>query len=234
MKNCILLFLIFVSSQVFGQNNSNDTKILTKKEISEIFVESVKEKFKISYAIFRACKFTDKSGQFFVLFTESNDSISVKKDTFNRKIKALKLAYTNKELVKEWEINDFTIKQVNAAEFENSIWFWTKYCAFKDLDKDGFIDPIIVYGTSGINQFGDGRIKILVYYKGQKTAIRHQNGVLDFERNTQIDKSFYALPLQIQEEIKQIMTQISNDNKAIFPAGWQEGMKKKKEKLSEN
>lgn len=55
-------------------------------------------------------------------------------------------------------------KQVaNKDEMEASIWFWTNYSGFADLDKDGLIDPILIYGTSGMNNTDDGRVKILTY-----------------------------------------------------------------------
>ena len=82
---------------------------------------------------------------------------------------------------------------------KHSIWFWTKYCLFEDINKDRLIDPIFVYGTSGDNYTGDGRLKILIYYKDKKIAIRHLNGTIDFERKTKVDQSFYDLPVAIQE-----------------------------------
>jgi hypothetical protein len=132
-------------------------------------------------------------------------------------------------LEKQWEINDFILKEKD----ESSIWFWTKYCDFKDIDEDGIIDQILVFGTSGLNGYDEGRIKILLVYKGQKIVIRHQNGVLDFERNTQVDQAFYSLNLSLQNRIKEIMQKMIENNHAIFPYGWQDAMKKQKLKFDE-
>ena len=94
-------------------------------------------------------------------------------------------------------------------------------------------DPIIVYGTTAVNGYGDGRIKIIIYYKGQKVAIRHQNGTLDFERETSVDKAFYALPVLLQTAVKQKMELMIKNKQAIFPAGWQLAMKNKKTTINE-
>ena len=132
---------------------------------------------------------------------------------------------TNSEF--QWTINDFRLKANEVSE-EKSIWFWSKYIELNDIDGDKIIEPIITYGTSGINGTNDGRIKILTYYKNNKSAIRHQNGILDPERNTKPDKEFYELPSQIQIRVKEIMKGMTLDNNAIFPYGWEEAMMNKK------
>jgi hypothetical protein len=77
------------------------------------------------------------------------------------------------------------------------------------------------------------RLKVHHYYKGQKIAIRHQNGVLDFERETQVDKGFYNLPLSLQASIKHKMELMTENDQAIFLAGWQLAMKNKKTTFNE-
>jgi len=126
-----------------------------------------------------------------------------------------------------WQMRDFVLEMNKADSPEFSIWFWTKYFDLKDFDGDGLIDPIIIYGTSGINGIEDGRIKILVYYQGQKQAIRHQNGTLDFQRNTQVDSGFYNLPIQIQNHVRGIMKKMIENDHVIFPSGYEENMNNK-------
>lgn len=133
-------------------------------------------------------------------------------------------------MIKISELNDRVIK--NDAH-ENNIWFWTKYCDFKDYDNDSLVDLIIVYGTSAMNGYDDGRIKFIIFYKGTKVAIRHQNGVLDFERETQVDKSFYDLPKSLKTSIMQKMELMEKNQHAIFPHGWQTAMRNKKTFFSE-
>jgi hypothetical protein len=127
-----------------------------------------------------------------------------------------------------WRLQDFI-----DYERESSIWFWTKYSRFEDLNSDGYIDPVVVYGTSGDNGLDDGRLKILVYFKNKKFAVRHQNGVLDFERNTRIDSAFYLLPGEIINSVTSIMKNIIDNDQAIFPNGWEKAMDGKKTYIEE-
>lgn len=227
MKSCITFLFILVSIIVFAQ--TPETKKLTRDEINQLLPDSTKKKFNIGYPVFRAFKCTDKSGECFVVLTESADSIANNKDTMHHKIKAICLAKTKNGLSRKWEISDFIFKQNN----EYNIWFWTKFSEFEDIDKDGFIDPVLIYGTWGMNNYDDGRVKILVFYKGVKYAIRHQNGPLDYERNTQVDAAYYTLPAVVQKRVQQIMEKIVENNLAIFPYGWQNAMKNKKIKFDE-
>ena len=218
MKYFIYFILTFLNLTLLeAQQKSSTSEILSTKQVQTIFTDSEKKEFKINYPIFRVYNYTDKSGEFFCVLTESNDSITNTKDTFNHSIKAIDLKVDKGKLVKVWELNDNIIK--NERE-ENSIWFWTSYFDFMDFNGDGLIEPILVYGTSAMNGYDDGRIKFIIFYNGQKIAIRHQNGVLDNERQTQIDKAFYSLPQKLKDNIKSKMTLMENQNKAIFTATW--------------
>jgi hypothetical protein len=66
-----------------------------------------------------------------------------------------------------------------------------------------------------------------------KVAIRHQNSLFDDQRETQIDKSFYALPQGLQNSIKEMMESMVKNEQALFPYGWQKAMKNKKTFFSE-
>lgn len=220
-----IVILLFPGDFVFAQTK---TEILSQKVTSEIFTDSLKKKFSINYPIRRVYECKDKSGEFYLILSESNDSIVNTKDTLHKNIKAINFSRVNNVLVKKWELNDFITGPTKESEAEKSIWFWTKYFILKDLDGDSIIDPIIVYGSMGAYGQDNGRIKIKVYYKGQKSAIRHQNGALDFERNTKVDRSFYELPVKIREEVKKIMEKLTDAELAIFPYGWQHAMSKEK------
>jgi hypothetical protein len=180
----------------------------------------------LNFPIRRVYKNSDNSGQYYCVLTESIDLISnpttQEKDTFHYRIKAVNFKIERNNVTMIWELND---KIESNGNEENSIWFWTRYIEFKDYDNDGLIDPIIIYGTSAMNNTDDGRIKFIIYIKGRKIAIRHQNGTLDFARETQVDKGFYDLPQTLQSAIKQKMEMMTADGNAIFPRGWQTAMK---------
>lgn len=232
-KTLTLLFL-FSTAVAFGQTKVLSSEILSQQETRKVFTDQVNKQLGINYPIRRVYRCTDRSGQFFIVLTESNDLKTGRKDTLHHHIKAHNFYMEKSGLLKNWEIVDAITKQPGSNEMENSIWFWTKYTDFKDIDNDGLIDPVIIYGTSGMNHTDDGRIKILIYYKGKKFAIRHQNGTLDFERNTRVDKAFYTLPVKIQEHVKLIMKKMMDDGNAIFPYGWQKAMKAHKVFFDEN
>lgn len=227
MKN--IYAFILLSLFLFKANAQSDTtsKILTKTETNTFFNDAFKKKNLISFPIFRAYTYTDKSGTYYVALTESADSVNKLKDTINNKIKAINFKADKGITLKKWEINDFKTHDLKGVELETSMWFWTKYCQFKDFDGDGLVEPIIVYGTFGTNGYDDGRVKIILFYKGQKVAIRHQNGILDSDRKTQIDLTFYALPEKIQEHVKQIMATMEEKKHAIFPSAYADKMSKK-------
>jgi len=218
------IIILFCATHSMGQSKS-----LKNEEISKVFTKDTRTALNLKYPIYKAYTYSDKSGDYYLVLTESKDSITSEKDTINKNIKAVNIKTVNGTFSKKWEINDFT----NANSEETSIWFWTKYIDLKDYNNDSLIDPIIIYGTSGINGYSDGRIKFIIYYKGQKIIIRHQNGVLDFERHTQIDKAFYSLPLGLQNHIKLIMKTMTENDQAIFPNGWQKAMINRQTYISE-
>jgi hypothetical protein len=227
MKN--IYSFVFLSLFSFAAIAQSDTtsRILPKTETNEFFNDAFKKKNLITFPIFRAYTYTDKSGTYYVALTESADSVNKLKDTVNNKIKAINFKTAKGIHLKKWEVNDFKTPDLKDVEKETSIWFWTKYCQFNDIDGDGLVEPILVYGTFGPNGYDDGRAKIILLYKGQKVAIRHQNGVLDNERKTQVDLTFYALPSKIQDHVKQIMATMVEKKHAIFPSAYEEKMSKK-------
>ncbi|TAF34935.1 MAG: hypothetical protein EAZ57_02220 [Cytophagales bacterium] len=234
MKKILFFAFFLLLSSLFLTRVQAQARVLNAGEVARVFDSGTKSTFGIEYRIYRAYAYSDAGGDYYVVFTEKADKITESGDTINYKIKAFAFQNNSDGLLKLWEINDFTIKNPGTKEDETSIWFWTKYCEFIDHDNDGYVEPIVVYGTSGINKQADGRMKILVFYKGKKVAIRHQNGTLDFERNTQVDAAFYTLPAAIQNRVKAIMEKQVADDNCIFPVDWQEAMKKKKTQFDEN
>jgi hypothetical protein len=217
---CVIPALLSLTI-IRAQQNGTTSEIVSPSQVTTIFNDSVRKEFKITYPIFRVYKYADKSGEFLCALTESDDSTSTgidfsghqSIDTFSRAIKAVNLKVENNKLIKVWEINDHIIKNDNG---EKSIWFWTKYFNFSNYDDDGLVVPIIIYGTRASNDYDDCRIKFIIFYKGQKMAIRHQNGILDGERETQIDKAVFSLPRKLRDEIKAKMVFLEKLDKAIF------------------
>jgi hypothetical protein len=192
-----LLLLIISCRFVYAQN---ENRILSQNEVEQLFTDRLKRTFDIQYPITRVYAYSDNLGEHRIVLTE-NLNIQTDKnsaDTLHHNIKAFFFRLENNVLTKDGEMYDFVV----AGEI--SIWFWTKYCNFSDVDDDGLIDPIIVYGSKPEIDSEPYRVKILVYYKGEKYAQRHTDGDLDFMRSTQIDRNFYTLPKAIQTKVKSI------------------------------
>jgi hypothetical protein len=224
-----IAFFLFFSLSTYCQSNKfeqNKPSSLPNEEVELIFNDSIKTLFKIDLPIFKVYQYKQHEDTALLVLTESNTSRFY--DTIappNTQIKAYSFNRKNGKLALNWEIKDFCRKENQELEGEENIWFWTKYLSISDLNQDKIIDPIIVYGTFGINGYDDGRIKILIVNQNKKIWIRHQNGILDFERNTQVDMAFYSLPLEIQNHVKTIIEDLIENEFAIFPYGWQEAMK---------
>jgi hypothetical protein len=224
-------FFILVATYGFGQKNAGSRE-LSVHETDSVFPGSVKQKLGIRFPIFKAYQFQDRAGTHYLVLTENVDLKGVPPlvDT----LQGFCFLMNKGEFIVEWTVLDFILANGNPNSEEFSIWFWTRYVQLTDTDKDGYIEPILVYGTSGVNETSDGRVKILVYHRGAKRAIRHQNGVLDPMRNTRVDSMFYELPPVVQEQVKKLMVTITKDENAIFPHGWETAMRNKELYFDEN
>lgn len=203
-------------------NGHSQTKILLKGELDKLFPEDVQQQLGFKSRIRLVYNFTDKNGTYYLPICESFDGVG-EDDTTHYKIKAINLKYEGGQFVKQWELNDYIL----TAQMEESIWFYTKYVTIKDLDGDGETDPLIIYGSTGQNGKSDGRLKILMYYKGKKVAIRHQNSEFDGSRTTEVDKEFYELPEKVQSFVKGMMKRLADDGQVIYASNWVQQMSKK-------
>jgi len=210
--------------------NLGFSQTLRSSEIDQLFPFSVKKNLGIEHTIHRVDKFHDSDGEHYVVMTENMEGCEACHD----KIKAYCFLKEGNAYELEWKMQDFILPKGNDVSEEYSISFWDDYLLFEDLNNDGLIEPILVYGTLGINDTDDGRIKILIYYKGKKRAIRHQNSTLDGERHTQVDAKFYELPSNIQRQVQSIMKDIEADGYAIFPFDWENAMNREKLTFDEN
>ena len=220
----MIKFLLFFIFPLFAfSQNTTQVKQLTNSEIEEKFPAEVLEKLGIKYPIYRIYTYEDKEGKHFWILTENQVfkktntgkiiPLKYKNDIINDKIKAFHLLEEENSFKIVKTIYDF---RPDNQEYIYSIWFWTKYISLTDLDNDGYIDPIIIYGIVGDGDFSYSTVKILTYYKGNKIAIRHYNGVLDDERKTQIDTSFHSLPKPIREKIYNTIQFMEENNHSVF------------------
>ncbi len=226
MKTFLSIIAFFTVTIGFSQNNP--LHYLDSIELINRYTPEILMKHSIDYPIYRVYEFNDLNGDHELVLTEKPSG-----EKFIDSIKAFCFAIHNSERTLEWQLTDFIIHPKD-GQAETSIWFWTKHLRLEDLDDNGIIDPIVVYGTSGKYGTENGRLKILIYLNGKKYGIRHQNSGMDFGRNTTVDKAFYSLSSEIQLFVHKLMQTIQNNGNVIFPAGWEENMKKQKLYFDEN
>ena len=223
----VLLVILLLSISLSAQKKNIKTEKLSDGQIEAVITEKMKIGFKITEPLKSVYHYQDQSGEFYLLLCEE-------KSANNQSIRALFLKKEKNELKKLNELSDTTIFNKKLEYQEEWIGFWDKYFEFQDIDNDGLIDPILVYAVQGINGIEGGRIKIILFYKNKKISICHQNGILDYHRNTKVDSAFYALKLVFQNHIKEKMKRITKEGNAIFPHGWEEAMQQKKMYFDEN
>ncbi|WP_433836357.1 YARHG domain-containing protein [Flavobacterium anhuiense] len=227
-KNITILSRRISEMSEYLRNEKNSKyKTLSEEKINQIFTKEKRKELGINFVIWKVYDYKDKTGSYYLVLTEDKYKETVDGNNFNNAVKAFNFKIENDRWIKTFETNDFKDKH------EDSIWFWSKYIYVEDFDADGIIDPIVIYGTSGPNLYDDGRIKILLYYKGKKVGIRIQNGILDNERNFTVDADFYMLPKKIQDKIVEQMSLMVENNHSILPYGWQKKMAKKMTFISE-
>lgn len=211
MKNniCIIL-LLTLSNFALAQTNS---RVLSQPEIQNLS----KEIGNISYPIYKAYAYKDLSGVYDVLLCENQAKI-VKSDSLNTKIMAICVLNEHGRFIEKWVIKDKIISTDEVEFPETSIWFWSKYSSFKDIDGDGKIEPIIVYGTKN-NENEYSRVKIITVYKEKKYVMRAVECSLDDCRKFQKDETIKSLPKKIQQFLEQLLDKMRKEQNVLLKNG---------------
>ncbi|KAF2331867.1 M949_RS01915 family surface polysaccharide biosynthesis protein [Flavobacterium ginsenosidimutans] len=207
MKKYIAFLLSFYSTLIFSQKV--ESYKLTKQEISERELKDVTD-----FPIYKAFEFSDKGGVYELVLAENQKTIS-KKDTLNTKIQAICVVNDHGGFLEKWRINDLL---EDYEPKETNIWFWTKYCNTKDIDGDGYIDPIVVYGT----RTEDGyirRVKIITLYKTKKYVIRAVECDLDDCRSFKKDQNWNTLPQKIKTYVDQLLAKMRKEQDLLLKNG---------------
>jgi len=162
--------------------------------------------------IFMVYGLSDASGDYQIAFLEKIFNIK-NKDTTNNSIEAIAFRADHGGNLIHWSIKD----ERKSENEETNIWFWTKYCSFKDLDGDNRIDPIIVYGSKDGN--GYKRIKIITIYKNKKYVIRAIESEMDLGRHFIQDKEINVLPLTIRKYLHSLLEAIRKGQGVLLKNG---------------
>jgi len=202
------LFLLF-SYSILSFSQKTESYQLTKSEIKERELDQVSD-----FPIYKAFECSDKGGVYNLLLCENRKSIT-KKDTLNTKIQAIYTMSDHGGFLEKWRINDLL---ENTEPKETNIWFWTKYCSTKDIDGDGYIDPVIVYGTRNENN-EIRRVKIITIYKNKKYAIRAVECDLDYCRTFKKDANWNSLPPKIKTYVDNLVAKLRKEQDLILHDG---------------
>lgn len=207
MKNYFFLLFSFYSALIFSQKT--ESRKLNKQEIAQKQIENTTE-----FPIYKAYELKDKNGISNIFLCENQKVIS-KEDTLNTKIQANFITIENGQSRIKWTINDLLEDYIPK---ETTIWFWTKYCSFKDLDGDGYIDPIIVYGTR--TEYDEvRRVKIITVYKDKKYVIRAVECDLDDCRSFKKDSNWNSLPQKIKMYTDQLVIKLRKEQNLLLKDG---------------
>lgn len=217
MKN-LYLFLLFSFLSLQAQPDSSGATLLTDKQVQTLFPQETLKEIGVTFPIRKVYAFQDKLGKQYLIISENNTNPD--KATSIKAFNVLLKEGTPPQVL--WTITDAI------DDTEKAIWFYTRYISLTDLNNDGYIDPIVLYGTE--SQYGEpyeeNRLKFILYYLGKKTAIRHQNSSLDDGRHTQIDRSYYKLPLALKKKIRSIVATLEEREHALFNTETIEELKK--------
>lgn len=207
MKNYIFILILF--SSTFNYAQKVESYRLTKEQILERELNGISD-----FPIYKAFEYSDKGGVYELLLCENQRTIS-QKDTLNTKIQAICTMNDHGGFLEKWRIND--LLEITEPK-ETNIWFWTKYCSTKDLDGDGYIEPILVYGTRNEND-EIKRLKIITIYKNKKYVIRAVECDLDYCRSFKKDANWNLLPQKIKISVDKLVEKIRIDQGLLLKDG---------------
>ncbi len=225
-KKRILIKLFFICTTIlstttclFSQGQSSNCILLSQKEISDIFNDSLKREYNLENAVLKIYKYSDKSGNYLTILNEiKGPYILLNNDTPNIKANAINLKNESGKISKIWNLEKDALPDYIVGV--QDINFLEAYIEFNDLDNDSIIDPIIVYKT--LTEIG-----LSVIYKNNIIPIEYQFKGVDF-KSLRIDKSFYELPQIIKSYIEHKLYSMKTSMNIELPKAWQKKMKKNK------
>ncbi|WP_456314324.1 M949_RS01915 family surface polysaccharide biosynthesis protein [Pseudomonas shirazensis] len=203
----LFISFLFILYSSFGFSQKVESSILDKEQIKQRELENLSD-----FPIYKAYEYQDKGGVFELVLCENQTN---KKDTLNTKIQAICGMNDHGGFLEKWRINDLLEDYIPK---ETNIWFWTKYCSIKDIDGDGYAEPIIVYGTR--TEYDEiRRVKIITVYKNKKYVIRAVECDLDICRSFKKDSNWNSLPQKIKLYVDQLVVKIRKEQDLLLKDG---------------
>lgn len=207
---CLFLLLICAPILVMAQSKKDKS---TCADDALLLNTDTLRKSKVLLPVFKHFCYSDQSGNYVLYLTEKQD-----KRYASEKLSSAIEAHLFKIEIDNSLSSPISIRdQANKAEA--GLEFWSKLTEIADIDKDGNIDPVLVYrfynedddGKINYDAFA-GRIKIILFYKGEKVVIRAITGDLDGERLTTATENFFSLPASVKKHLVKKMIGMYKDN----------------------
>ena len=172
---------------------------------------------KVTLPVFAHFCYRDKSGDYVVYLTESGDR-RYDGETLSSKIGAYLFKINpGPTLAARGTVSD------SALEGTAGVQWWTKLTELSDIDGDGLVDPILVYRFYASDDNGkmlsdsfEGRLKIIVFHRDAKAAIRAITGDLDGQRSTTASAPYFKLPPVLQTHLVRKMNRMYDDDQFGF------------------
>lgn len=207
----LFAFLIFSSSNAHAEPGSrciNDDFLLHRDTLKTA---------KVTLPVIAHFCYRDKSGDYVVYLTESGDrrddgeTLSSKIGAYLFKINA------GPTLAARGTVRD------SALEGMAGVQWWTKLTELNDIDGDGLVDPILVYrfydyddNGKMLNDAFEGRLKVIVFHRDVKAAIRAITGNLDPQRSTTASPPYFKLPPVLQTHLVSKMRRMYDEDQFGF------------------
>jgi hypothetical protein len=186
------------------------------------FHDTILQKAEVFYPIFQSYDYKENNENVAIILTQNSDK-DPNANSNSSHIVAHKLIKTSNTLTSIWRYDD-QIKPLADGGREKTIHWLGHYSKSEDADQDGNQEQYLTYVTEGNNNNSDGRLVLMINYQDKKIFIKHQNGVLDFQRKMKVEPAFYKLPLKVKNTAISILKEIEKDEVAILPFSWEQQM----------
>lgn len=172
---------------------------------------------KVTLPVFVHFCYRDKSGDYVVYLTESDDR-RYEGETLSSKIGAYLFKINSwPTLAARGTVSD------SAPEGEAGVRWWSTLTELDDIDGDGLVDPILVHRFHASDDNGEmqsdpfeGRLKIIVFHRDTKAAIRAITGDLDGQRSTTASPPYFKLPPVLQTHLVRKMKRMYDERQFEF------------------
>jgi len=172
---------------------------------------------KITLPVLAHFCYRDKSGDYVMYLTGSAD------DRHDGKVLSSKVgAYLFKINAGSTLEAKGTVSDGARGEIATVQW-WTTLTELTDIDGDGLVDPILVYRLYDVSDNGEieddayrGRLKIIVFHRNNKAAIRAITGGLDSDRLTTASPPYFKLPPVLKKHLERKITRMHAERQFAF------------------